>query len=104
MANRKRIEQLNQVELQEVLAVHKALERQRGSSGGGTSRPSYEIEVSHNDELFVINGEKFEAKTYCFNMEEGDRVIFIDGSALGACASATLVNLRTKQKCEVWCE
>jgi hypothetical protein len=103
---RKKIEQLNQVELQEVLSVHKALEKQRGSSGGGggSSRPSYEIEVSHNDELFVINGEKFEAKTYCFNMEEGDRVIFIDGSALGACASATLINLRTKQKCEVWCE
>lgn len=66
--------------------------------------PSYEIEVSHNDELFIINGEKFEAQTYCFNMEEGDRVIFIEGSALGACASATLVNLRTKEKCEVWCE
>lgn len=65
---------------------------------------SYEIEVSSNDELFVINGEKFEAKTYCFNMEEGDRVIFIKGSALGACASATLINLRTKNKCEVWCE
>lgn len=106
MAGRKKIEQLNKIELQEVLAVHKALERQRGSSSGdgGSSRPSYEIEVSHNDELFVINGEKFEAKTYCFNMEEGDRVIFIEGSALGACASATLINLRTKQKCEVWCE
>ncbi len=105
MAGRKKVEQLNQVELQEVLAVHKALERQRSSaSGGGTSRPSYEIEVSHNDELFVINGEKFEAKTYCFNMDEGDSVIFIEGSALGACASATLINLRTKDKCEVWCE
>ena len=32
----------------------------------------YEIEVSHDDELFIINGEKYEAKTYCFNMEEGD--------------------------------
>jgi hypothetical protein len=37
-------------------------------------------------------------------MEEGDSVIFIEGSALGACASATLVNLRTNAKCEVWCE
>ncbi|OJW85507.1 MAG: hypothetical protein BGO62_08415 [Thiobacillus sp. 65-1402] len=80
------------------------MERQRGGSSGGTSRPTYEIEVSHNDELFIINGEKFEAKTYCFNMEEGDRVIFLDGSALGACATATLLNLRTKDKCEVWCE
>ena len=106
MAGRKGIDQLNQVELQEVLVVHEALKRQQSSSShdGGTSRPSYEIEVSHNDELFVINGEKFEAKSYCFNMDEGDRVIFIEGSALGVCASATLLNLRTKQKCEVWCE
>lgn len=33
--------------------------------------------------------------TYCSNMEKGDRVIFLDGSALGACATATLLNLRT---------
>ncbi len=105
MAGHKKVEELNQVELQEVLAVHKALEQQHnGVSGSSTSRTSYEIEVSHNDELFVINGEKFEAQTYCFNMEEGDRVIFIEGSAFGACASATLFNLRTKNKCEVWCE
>ena len=44
----------------------------------------YEIEVSHKDELFIINGEKYEAKTYCFNMEEGDRVIFLEGSPYGA--------------------
>lgn len=64
----------------------------------------YVIEVSHNDEFFIINGEKFEAKTYCFNMEEGDRVIFLDGSPYGACASAKILNLRTRQTCEVWCE
>jgi hypothetical protein len=70
----------------------------------GRRSDSYLIETSHNDELFVINGEKFEAKTYCFNMEEDDPVIFLDGSPYGACASATLLNLRTRQKCEVWCE
>ncbi|WP_210433993.1 hypothetical protein [Diaphorobacter sp. LR2014-1] len=64
----------------------------------------YEIEVSHDDELFIINGEKYEAKTYCFNMEEGDRVIFLEGSPYGACASAKILNLRTKKVCEVWCE
>lgn len=64
----------------------------------------YDIEVSHNDELFIINGEKYEAKTYCFNMEEGDRVIFLEGSPYGACASASILNLRTKKVCEVWCE
>lgn len=64
----------------------------------------YEIEVSHNDELFIINGEKFEAQTYCFNMEKGDRVIFLEGSPYGACVSAKLLNLRTKKICDVWCE
>jgi hypothetical protein len=64
----------------------------------------YPIETSHNDELFIINGEKFEAKTYCFDMEEDDEVMFLDGSALGVCVSATLLNLRTREKCEVWCE
>lgn len=64
----------------------------------------YLIETSHNDELFIINGEKFEAQTYCFNMEEDDEVMFLDGSPFGACASATLLNLRTREKCEVWCE
>jgi hypothetical protein len=71
------------------------------STGGGTS---YQVEVAHNDELFIINGERYEAKTYCFNIYEGDEVIFIDGSPLGACASATILNLRTKNKCELWCE
>ena len=69
-----------------------------------TRSDSYLIEVSHNDELFIINGEKFEAQTYCFNMDEGDEVIFIDGSAFGACASAKILNLRTREICEVWCE
>jgi hypothetical protein len=65
---------------------------------------AYEIEVSYNDELFIINGEKYEAQTYCFNMEERDSVIFIEGSPFGACVSAVIVNLRTRDRCEVWCE
>lgn len=65
---------------------------------------SYVIEVSYNDELFIINGEKFKARTYCSNMEEGDKVVFIEGSPYGACASATFLNLRTEKMCRVWCE
>lgn len=64
----------------------------------------YEIEVSHDDELFIINGEKFEAQTYCFNMEVGDKVIFLEGSEFGACATAEILNLRTKEICKLWCE
>ncbi|MFR1442135.1 hypothetical protein ACLUYJ_00525 [Acinetobacter baumannii] len=65
---------------------------------------SYEIEKSINDETFVINGEIFKAKSYCMNMEVGDRVIFIEGSPHGACSSAKLYNLRTEKTCNVWCE
>lgn len=70
-----------------------------GGGGGG-----YEIEVAHNDELFIINGEKYEAQTYCLGWEEGDYVMFLEGSAFGACASAELYNLRKEEKCSVWCE
>ncbi len=80
--------------------------RHSGLNGteSATQSSGYAIEASANDEIFVINGEKFEAKTYCFNFERGDRVLFIEGSPFGACASAKLLNLRTKQVCEVWCE
>ena len=65
---------------------------------------NYFIETSHNDELFIINGEKFEAKTYCFGMEEGDPIKFLEGCALGVCVSAEILNLRSGNKCRVWCE
>lgn len=64
----------------------------------------YYIEHSINDETFIINGEVFKAKTYCFNMNEGDSVIFIEGSANGVCVSAKLYNLRSEETCDVWCE
>ena len=57
----------------------------------------YPIEVAHNDELFIINGEKYEAKTYCLGWEQGDRVIFLEGSAFGACVSAKLLNLNRNE-------
>ena len=65
---------------------------------------SYEIEATGNDEKFVINGEVFEAKTYCLDWDEGEQVIFLEGSPNGACASAKLYNLDRKETCEVWCE
>jgi len=65
---------------------------------------SYEIEAAGNDENFIINGEVFEAKTYCLGWDEGDKVIFLEGSPNGACASAKLYNLNRKDTCEVWCE
>jgi hypothetical protein len=89
---------------QTVVQVAQSQEGRRPRDPRLSAASGYPVEVSHKDELFIINGEKFEAKTYCFNVEVGDRVMFIEGSALGACASATFVNLRTQEKCEVWCE
>ncbi len=66
--------------------------------------PSYAIQASSNDETFVINGEIFKAKTYCFGMEKGDKVTFISGSPSGACVSAEILNMRTGKTCRVWCE
>src|SRR5690606_15287698 len=79
-------------------------QRRYSAPSRGSSRESYEIEVAHDDELFIINGEKFEAQTYCLGWEEGDEVLFLEGSPFGACASAELLNLRTREKCDVWCE
>ena len=67
----------------------------------------YEIEVAHNDEFFIINGEKFSAQTYCFasdGFDQGDYVVFLDGSPLGACATATIANPMTGETCDLWCE
>lgn len=64
----------------------------------------YVIEAAHDDDVFIINGEKFEAQTFCLGWDEGERVIFLDGSPFGACASATLYNVDKKEKCDVWCE
>ena len=69
-----------------------------------SSKPKYTIEVAHNDETFIINGEKFEAQTYCFGWFEGDSVIFLEGSPYGACAAAELLNTRNGKTCKVWCE
>jgi hypothetical protein len=64
----------------------------------------YTIQASANDETFVVNGAVFKAKTYCFNFKKDDRVVFISGSANGACSSAELLNVRTGRTCRVWCE
>ncbi len=84
------------------MVLQRASQREREIEAAG--QQSYLIEVSHHDELFMINGERFRAKTHCFNMLEGDRVIFLEGNPYGSCTTAVLVNLRTGETCEVWCE
>lgn len=72
--------------------------------GSPARRAGYVIEAAANDETFVINGEVFKAQTYCFGFEKGDRVTFLSGSRFGACATATILNLRSGKTCKVWCE
>ncbi|MBK9585642.1 MAG: sel1 repeat family protein [Alphaproteobacteria bacterium] len=69
-----------------------------------SANKKYEIQAAGNDELFIINDEKFRAKTYCLGWEVGNFVIFIEGSPLGACTSAKLYNLKKEKTCHVWCE
>ena len=64
----------------------------------------YLIEAAMNDEWFIINGEKYQSKLYCLGWDEGEHVVFLDGSPFGACVSATLFNINRRDTCEVWCE
>jgi hypothetical protein len=64
----------------------------------------YTIQASSNDETFVINSKVFKSKTYCFSIDHGDRVIFLEGSPTGVCVSAKFLDLRNDKVCEVWCE
>ena len=99
---RKTLEQLSPDEQLEILYIHRRL--QGPDTGAGSERPSYVIEFAHNDELFIINGERYEAKVYCLGWDQGQRVIFLEGSAYGACVSAKLYNLDRSEDCDVWCE
>lgn len=66
--------------------------------------PTYTIQAAENDEIFIINNEKFKAKTYCFGLNVGDQVIFMEGSPYGACVSASFFDVQRNKTCEVWCE
>jgi hypothetical protein len=86
------------------LKVVRLVNGKTSASSTSTGLKKYVVEASVNDEKFVIDGELFEAKTYCFGIEEGDQVSFIDGSANGVCTSAEFLVHRTGKTCRVWCE
>lgn len=102
MNGQKTLEHLTPEEMLEVIQVHQAIESVTRSNTHG--KREYVIEYVHNDELLIINGEKFEAKTYCFGWYEGDKVIFLEGSPSGVCTSAELLNVTRDKRCRVWCE
>lgn len=63
----------------------------------------YTVQVSHNDEFFVINDEEFTSKTYCFDLNVGDEVIFTEEQPNGICVSTEILNMRTLKSCRLWC-
>lgn len=103
---KKTTEELSIQELREVIIVYQRL-LDEGAVRRSTSRPSYEsydIQVSHKNKLFIINGSKYEAQTSCFDFERGDKVIFVEGTPRGKCVNTELLNLRNDTVCNVWCE
>ena len=65
---------------------------------------SYVVQQAIADEFFVINDNRYRARTYCFNLDVGDQVLFTDGSPYGACSSASVVILKNRDRCDLWCE
>lgn len=63
----------------------------------------YVIRSVFNQKKLLINERYFEAKTYCLGWKRKERVIFIEGSPTGICVTATLMNLKNFETCEVWC-
>jgi len=103
---KKKVDQLSSQELQEVILVFKRLidESSAMRTESRLSYESHEIEVSHKDKIFIINGDKYEAKTSCFDFEKGDKVVFLNGRPLGVCVSTELLNLRNDRVCRIWCQ
>lgn len=63
----------------------------------------YEIEDTVGDQVFTINSVRFTAQTICPDMQLFDKVSFIEGNAQGSCFTAKILNNRTQQVCEAWC-
>lgn len=72
------------------------------SSNLSARNQQYFIDSNINDQKFLIDGNLYSAKTYCFSMYEGDAVIFLENKDL--CISNTIINLKNGNKCDVWCE
>lgn len=96
--------QLVNVDDDEIVSATPVNRRGVAAASSATQAPTHEIEAAAKDETFIINGEVYKAKTYCIGFEEGDSVTFAEGSAYGACTTATLVHDRTGKTCSVWCE
>jgi len=100
-AERTKTAQALELELQQRTAELPTGRRPEFSS---SSSREFRIQAAVNDETFVIDGNVFKARTYCFGIYEGDRVIFIEGSGTGVCTSAKFIKVGSDRTCDVWCE
>ena len=103
---KKTVHQLSTQEFQEVLLVFRRLVNESSArrSKNRLSYDSHEIEVAHKDKIFIINGDKYQARTSCFDFEKGDKIIFLEGSPLGICVTTEMLNLRNDRVCRIWCQ
>jgi hypothetical protein len=72
----------------------------------GLARDEGVVIAATNDENFMIETllgrHLFNAKTYCFSVNEGDRVVFSESPEV--CVTNTFIDRTSGDKCEVWCE
>jgi hypothetical protein len=61
------------------------------------------IETVEDIQYFVIDGQKFTAKTFCYEYYDGTYVTFSTGSSDGNCMEAKFSD-GSALPCEVWCE
>ena len=71
---------------------------------GGNKFKTYTVEKNKIDYIFTIAGRKYTAKTYCYGISIGDRVVFLEGDPESACNSAKFKNLNTGTICYCWCD
>ena len=65
---------------------------------------AYTVQSSFNDQDFIINEIEYSAKSFCPDFTLGDQVIFLTGNPNGSCTDAMIMNARTNQICDVWCQ
>lgn len=70
----------------------------------GYATPAYPVQKVLKNEVFIINGQRYEAMTACEWVTEGDWVIFLQGNPYGTCSSAVIQNLHTGATCNLWCD
>jgi len=70
----------------------------------GHATPAYPVQEIAENQVFIINGHRYEAMTSCRGITEGDWVVFLQGNPYGTCSSAVIQNLHTGAECNLWCD